>query len=41
MSTDYTKPLRAVVVGLGKTGYSVARFLLSSGSRVALTDSRA
>ena len=41
MSTPYTMPLRAVVVGLGKTGYSVARFLLSSGSRVAVTDSRA
>ena len=27
MSTDYTKPLRAVVVGLGKTGYSVAELI--------------
>jgi UDP-N-acetylmuramoylalanine--D-glutamate ligase len=34
-------PLRAVVVGLGRTGYSAARFLLSRGSRVAVTDSRA
>jgi UDP-N-acetylmuramoylalanine--D-glutamate ligase len=40
MSTPRTMPMRAVVVGLGKTGYSVARFLLSSGSRVAVTDSR-
>jgi UDP-N-acetylmuramoylalanine--D-glutamate ligase len=28
------------VVGLGRTGYSVARFLLERGSRVAITDSR-
>jgi UDP-N-acetylmuramoylalanine--D-glutamate ligase len=34
-------PLRTVVVGLGQTGYSVARFLLARGSRVAVTDSRA
>jgi UDP-N-acetylmuramoylalanine--D-glutamate ligase len=33
-------PLRTVVVGLGQTGYSVARFLLARGSRVAVTDSR-
>jgi len=34
-------PLRAVVVGLGKTGYSVVQHLLSLGARVAVTDSRA
>jgi UDP-N-acetylmuramoylalanine--D-glutamate ligase len=34
-------PLRAVVVGLGKTGYSVVRFLLARGAQVAVTDSRA
>jgi UDP-N-acetylmuramoylalanine--D-glutamate ligase len=33
-------PLRAVVVGLGRTGLSVARFLLAQGARVAVTDSR-
>jgi len=33
-------PLRAVVVGLGKTGLSVARYLLGLGSRVAVTDNR-
>ncbi len=31
---------RAVVVGLGKTGVSVTRYLLSRGLRVAVTDSR-
>jgi UDP-N-acetylmuramoylalanine--D-glutamate ligase len=34
-------PSCAVVVGLGKTGYSVARYLLARGVRVAVTDSRA
>jgi len=33
--------LRAVVVGLGKTGYSVARYLLAQGAQVCVTDSRA
>ncbi|HEX2790154.1 MAG TPA: UDP-N-acetylmuramoyl-L-alanine--D-glutamate ligase [Steroidobacteraceae bacterium] len=41
MSTASATPLRAVIVGLGKTGYSVARFLLKRGTRVAVTDSRA
>jgi UDP-N-acetylmuramoylalanine--D-glutamate ligase len=41
MSTVSPGPLRAVVVGLGQTGLSAARFLLASGSRVAVTDSRA
>jgi UDP-N-acetylmuramoylalanine--D-glutamate ligase len=39
MNTDNAK-LRAVVVGLGKTGYSVARFLLAQGAEVSVTDSR-
>jgi UDP-N-acetylmuramoylalanine--D-glutamate ligase len=34
-------PLRAVVVGLGESGLSAARFLLASGAQVAVTDSRA
>lgn len=34
-------PLRAVVVGLGKSGYSAAHFLFSRGAQVAVTDSRA
>ena len=33
--------LRVVVVGLGRTGCSVARYLLERGARVAVTDSRA
>src|SRR5208282_230569 len=33
-------PARAVVVGLGITGLSVARFLLRRGIEVAVTDSR-
>jgi UDP-N-acetylmuramoylalanine--D-glutamate ligase len=41
MSAASAMPLRAVVVGLGQTGYSAARFLLAHGSRVAVTDSRA
>jgi UDP-N-acetylmuramoylalanine--D-glutamate ligase len=41
MSAPFAMPLRAVVVGLGQTGYSVAHFLLARGSRVAVTDSRA
>jgi UDP-N-acetylmuramoylalanine--D-glutamate ligase len=31
---------RAVVVGLGKSGYSAARYLLEAGFEVAVTDSR-
>jgi len=31
---------RAVVVGLGKSGFSAARYLLSQGFEVAVTDSR-
>ncbi|HEY1726496.1 MAG TPA: UDP-N-acetylmuramoyl-L-alanine--D-glutamate ligase [Steroidobacteraceae bacterium] len=41
MSARSVNPLRAVVVGLGRTGLSVARFLLAQGTRVAVTDSRA
>ena len=41
MSESSPMPLRTVVVGLGHTGYSAARFLLSRGLRVAVTDSRA
>jgi len=41
MSTAEPMPLRTVVVGLGRTGLSVARFLVARGVRVAVTDSRA
>ena len=41
MSAAPLLPLHAVVVGLGKTGFSVARYLLQRGSRVAVTDNRA
>jgi UDP-N-acetylmuramoylalanine--D-glutamate ligase len=41
MSAPSSSPKRAVVVGLGQSGYSAARFLLARGSRVAVTDSRA
>ena len=34
-------PRSALVVGLGKSGYSAVRFLLARGVRVAATDSRA
>ncbi len=34
-------PARAVVVGLGKSGFSAARYLLTQGFEVAVTDSRA
>jgi len=33
--------VRAVVVGLGKSGFSAARYLLAQGFEVAVTDSRA
>jgi UDP-N-acetylmuramoylalanine--D-glutamate ligase len=35
-----TTTQRAVVVGLGKSGFSAARYLLSQGFEVAVTDSR-
>jgi len=34
-------PKTAVVVGLGKTGYSIAQYLLAHGVRFSVTDSRA
>jgi UDP-N-acetylmuramoylalanine--D-glutamate ligase len=34
-------PKSAVVVGLGKTGYSIAQYLLAHGVRFSVTDSRA
>jgi UDP-N-acetylmuramoylalanine--D-glutamate ligase len=34
-------PKRAVIVGLGKTGYSIAQYLLARGVRFSVTDSRA
>jgi UDP-N-acetylmuramoylalanine--D-glutamate ligase len=40
MSELSTIPLHAVVVGLGRSGYSVARFLLARGNAVSVTDSR-
>jgi len=41
MSKAPSMPLRAVVVGIGKSGYSAARYLPAGGSKVAVTDSRA
>ncbi len=35
------KNQRALVIGLGKTGASAVRFLLSEGAQVAVTDTRA
>jgi UDP-N-acetylmuramoylalanine--D-glutamate ligase len=40
MSTQRAKPSSAVIVGLGKTGYSCARYLHTHGWRVAMTDTR-
>ncbi len=34
-------PKRAVIVGLGKTGYSIAQYLFAHGVRFSVTDSRA
>ena len=34
-------PKSAVIVGLGKTGYSIAQYLLAHGVRFSVTDSRA
>jgi UDP-N-acetylmuramoylalanine--D-glutamate ligase len=39
--TDNEAATRAVVVGLGKSGFSAARYLLAQGYEVAVTDSRA
>ena len=41
MSTASAKVPYAVIVGLGRTGLSCARYLLSRGWRVAVTDTRA
>ena len=41
MSESLSMPLRAVVVGIGKSGYSAVRYLRARGSEVAATDSRA
>lgn len=38
---DVTTECRTLIVGLGKTGLSCARFLSGQGIRVAITDSRA
>jgi UDP-N-acetylmuramoylalanine--D-glutamate ligase len=40
MSTDYTNR-QAVVVGLGRSGLSAARFLRARGAHVSITDTRA
>jgi UDP-N-acetylmuramoylalanine--D-glutamate ligase len=40
MSTDTSKAATAVVVGLGRTGFSCARYLYKHGWRVAVTDTR-
>ncbi|HEY4340093.1 MAG TPA: UDP-N-acetylmuramoyl-L-alanine--D-glutamate ligase [Steroidobacteraceae bacterium] len=41
MSDSRNKPTAAVIVGLGVTGLSCARYLLARGWRVCVTDSRA
>ena len=41
MSNPHDKPNAAVIVGLGVTGLSCARYLLGRGWRVCVTDSRA
>jgi UDP-N-acetylmuramoylalanine--D-glutamate ligase len=41
MSDTRHKPACAVIVGIGRTGVSVARYLRERGWRVALTDTRA
>jgi UDP-N-acetylmuramoylalanine--D-glutamate ligase len=41
MSTRTPKPSSAVIVGLGRTGLSCARYLREHGWRVAVTDTRA
>lgn len=40
MNMTPTAPARTVVVGLGKTGLSVVRFLRAQGTAVAVTDTR-
>jgi UDP-N-acetylmuramoylalanine--D-glutamate ligase len=41
MSTAATKPSSAVIVGLGRTGLSCARYLHALGWKIAVTDTRA
>ncbi len=41
MSTPRPRPSSAVIVGLGRTGLSCARYLHARGWRIAVTDSRA
>jgi len=41
MSDTRNKPTAAVIVGLGVTGLSCARYLLGRGWRVSVTDTRA
>lgn len=41
MSTSVSKPSSAVIVGLGRTGLSCARYLHARGWKVAVTDTRA
>jgi UDP-N-acetylmuramoylalanine--D-glutamate ligase len=40
-SSNHQAGARAVVVGLGRSGFSAARYLLAQGFEVAVTDSRA
>ncbi len=40
MSEAHEKPSTAVIVGLGRTGYSCATYLLARGWRIAVTDTR-
>ena len=40
MNTGRVKPSSAVIVGLGKTGFSCARYLHAHGWRIAITDTR-
>ena len=40
MNTPRTKPSSAVIVGLGRTGLSCARYLRELGWRIAVTDTR-
>jgi len=41
MTTPATKPSSAVIVGLGRTGLSCARYLHALGWKIAVTDTRA
>ncbi|HEY5020088.1 MAG TPA: hypothetical protein VII17_03635, partial [Steroidobacteraceae bacterium] len=41
MNANFNKAASAVIVGLGRTGFSCARYLHKRGWRVAVTDTRA